>query len=82
MKSTAVQLAKTHIKDNRKFITGNVAEYLIQELDSNELNFFHYLTDNEIEEMNGKAEKWHSLGEEVYAMIRNNFDYDISEFEY
>jgi hypothetical protein len=55
---------------------------MIQEVDSNYNNFFQYLTDAEIEEMNGNPEKWKVLGEEVYTMLRENFDFDITEFEY
>jgi len=82
MKSSALQLAKQIVNDNKSFIEGNIAEYMIQEVDSNDSNFFQYLTDEEIEEMNGNPEKWNELGEEVYEMLRTNFNYDISEFEY
>lgn len=82
MKSSALQLAKQIVNDNKSFIEGNIAEYMIQEVDANENIFFQYLTDEEIEEMNGNTEKWNERGEEVYAMINDNFDFDIEEFEY
>lgn len=82
MKNSALQLAKQIVHDNKSFIEGNIAEYLIQEVDANENNFYQYLTDEEIEAMNGNPEKWHELGEEVYTMLRKNFDFDITEFEY
>ena len=81
MKKSALQLAKQIVNDNKQFIQGNIAEYMIQEVDSNENNFYQYLTDEEIEEMNGNPEKWNQLREEVYMMLKQNFDYDISEFE-
>lgn len=81
MKNTALQLAKQIVIDNEQYIKGNVAEYMILEVDSNDNNFYQYLTDEEIEEMNGNVQKTNDLGEEVYVMLRENFDYDISEFE-
>lgn len=80
MKKSALQLAKQIVNDNKPFIEGNIAEYMIREVDSDNNNFFLYLTDEEIEEMNGNPDKWYELGEEVYAMLRQNFDYDISDF--
>ena len=82
MKASALQLAKQIVNDNKSFIEGNIAEYMIQEVDSNDSNFYQYLTDEEIEEMNEKPEKWNELGEQVHEMLRSNFNYDISEFEY
>lgn len=82
MKSSALQLARQIVNDNKEFIEGNIAEYMIQEVDENENNFYQYLTDEEIEEMNGNPKKWNKLGQEVYAMLRENFDFDISEFQY
>lgn len=81
MKTTAVQLAKQIVNDNKGFIQGNVAEYMIQEVDSNDSNLLQYLTDEEIDEMNNNPEKWNELGEEVYEMLRANFNFDISELE-
>lgn len=82
MKASALQLAKQIVNDNKQFIEGNIAEYMIFEVDSNDNNFYQYLTDEEIEEMNGNPEKFRELGEQVYEMLRSNFNYDISEFEY
>ena len=65
MKASALQLAKQIVNDNKSFIEGNIAEYMIQEVDSNDSNFYQYLTDEEIEEMNEKPEKWNELGEQV-----------------
>lgn len=82
MKKSALQIAKAIVNDNKSFINGNVAEYMIQEIDSNENNFYQYLTDEEIEEMNGNPAKWNELGEQVYKMLNENFNFDISEFVY
>ena len=82
MKASALQLAKQIVNDNKSFIDGNIAEYMIQEVESNDNNFFQYLTDEEIEEMNCNPTKWNELGEQVYKMLNENFNYDISEFEY
>jgi len=81
MKNSAVQLAKQIITDNKSFINGNIAEYMIQEVDSNDNNFYQFLTDKEIEEMNDNQEKWNELGNQVNEMLSDNFDYDITEFE-
>ena len=82
MKNSALQLAKQIVQDNKQFIEGNIAEYMIQEIESDNNNFYQYLTDEEIEEMNGNPEKWNKLSEEVYRMLHENFDYHISEFDY
>ena len=82
MKNSALQIAKSIINDNKSFINGNVAEYMIQEVDANENNFYKYLTDKEIEEMNGNVQKTNDLGEEVFSMLRENFNFDIIEFVY
>jgi len=82
MKNSALQLARQIVNDNKSFIEGNIAEYMIEEIYSNDNNFYQYLTDEEIEEMNDNVQKTHELGEEVFAMLKENFNYDISEFEY
>jgi len=82
MKNSALQIAKAIVNDNKSFINGNVAEYMIQEVDANENNFYQYLTDKEIEEMNGNVQKTNDLGEEVFSMLRENFNFDIMEFVY
>ena len=82
MKNSALQIAKQIVTDNKSFITGNVAEYMIQEVDSNENNFYQYLTDEEIEDLLGNPAKWNELGEQVYKMLNDNFNFDISEFVY
>jgi len=82
MKNSALKIAIAIVNDNKSFINGNVAEYMIQEVDANENNFYQYLTDKEIEEMNGNVQKTNDLGEEVFSMLRENFNFDIMEFVY
>ena len=82
MKAEAIQLATNIVYDNKNFIEGNVAEYMIREFYANDENFYQYLTDEEMEEMNGNEQKWHKLGVEVVNMLKENFNYDISEFIY
>ncbi len=82
MKTTSVQIAKQIINDNNQYINGNIAEYMIKEVDSDDNNFFQFLTDEEIEDMDGNQEKWNKFGEEVYSMLKEIFNYDISEFKY
>jgi hypothetical protein len=82
MKNSALQIAKAIVHDNKQFIEGNIAEYMIQEIEVNDNNFFQYLTDEEIEQMNGNPEKWEGLGNQVYKMIKDNFNYPIHEFVY
>ena len=82
MKNSALKIARAIVNDNKSFIEGNIAEYIIQEVDSNDNNFYQYLTDEEMEEMNGDVQKTHDLGEEVFSMLRENFNFDIMEFVY
>ena len=40
MKNSAKQIAKQIVNDNKQYICGNIAEYMIQEVDANENNFY------------------------------------------
>ena len=82
MKNSALQLATQIIQDNKDFISGNITEYMIQEVDMSYNNFFQYLTDEEMYEIDGNQEKWNELEDQVNEMLRENFDYDISKFVY
>ena len=82
MKNSALQLATQIIQDNKDFISGNITEYMIQEVDMSHNNFFQYLTDEEMYEIDGNQEKWNELEDQVNEMLRENFDYDISKFVY
>jgi len=79
MKNSALQLAKQIVNDNKEYIVGNVAEYMIQEVDNDENNFFQYLTDAEIEEIHETPQKWNELGNAVYRMLSENFNYEIEK---
>ena len=82
MKNSALQLATQIIQDNKDFISGNITEYMIQEVDMSYNNFFQYLTDEEMYEIDGNQEKWNELEDQVNEMLRENFDYGISKFVY
>lgn len=83
MKSSALQLAKQIVNDNKRFIEGNISEYMIQEVESNDSNLYQYLTDEEIEECESTIRnKRGNHFRAVQNMLCENFNYDISEFEY
>lgn len=82
MKKSAVQVARQSVQDNKEYITGNIADYLHNEVTQDANSFFCYLTDETIEEMDGNASLWHEKEEEVKEMLYREFNYDISEFEY
>jgi hypothetical protein len=82
MKHSANQLTRAYIHDNKQFINGNIAEHLMLNIEAVS-NYNEYLSDEEIEEyenasLNRKAE----IENEIEAWIKENFDYDITEFEY
>ena len=82
MKNSALQQTRAYVNDNKQFIEGNVSEHLLNNFWNNDNVFYEYLTDEEIENMNNDVELTKKLGEEVEKFINNNFDFDISEFEY
>lgn len=77
MKTNSLQIARQIVDKNRDEIQGNIAEYLCKYIDEDENNFYHFLTDEEMEQMNGKPDVWNQLGEEVYSFFKNNYNYDI-----
>jgi hypothetical protein len=82
MKHSANQLTRAYIHDNKQFINGNIAEHLMLNIEAVS-NYNEYLSDEEIEEyenasLNRKAE----IENEIEAWIKDNFNYDITEFEY
>ena len=82
MKNSAMQLTKAYIHDNAKFIAGNVAEHLMLTIEAVS-NYSEYLADEEIEEyVNASPERKAEIELEVESWIRDNFNFDISEFEY
>jgi len=82
MKNSALQLAKQIVNDSKAFIEGNIADHMIQEVDASENDFYLFLTDEEIESMHGNTEKCNELREEVYSMLKENFNIDIKDFQY
>lgn len=82
MKNSISQYIKAYIHDNKNFIDGNIAEHLLYNFYNNDNVFYEYLTDEEIEEINNNVELTHKKGEEIVTFIKNNFNYDIAEFEY
>ena len=82
MKNSAMQLTKAYIHDNKQFIEGNVAEHLMLTIEAVS-NYSEYLADEEIEEyVNASPERKAEIELEVESWIRDNFNFDISEFEY
>jgi len=77
MKTSILTLTQCYVNDNKSFIKGNVAEYLISEAYNNDNYFFWYLSDEEIEEINGHPELWTKKWDEVVYFINFNFNYEI-----
>ena len=77
MKNSILTLTQSYVSDYSQFINGNVAEYLILEADVGENYFFWYLSDEEIEEINGNPELWAKKWDEVVEFLKSNFDYEI-----
>ena len=82
MKKTALQLAKQLVNDSKENIEGNIADYMIMEVGETQESFFEYLTEAEITEAESDSNAWNKLSFEVTDMLRANFDYDITKFEY
>lgn len=82
MKNSALQIANQIVNDSKKYIDGNIADHMIQQVGASENSFYLFLTDEEIEEVNGNHEKWNELREQVYSMLRENFDIDIDDLFY
>lgn len=77
MKNSILTLTQSYVSDNSQFINGNVAEHLILEADVDNNYFFWYLSDEEIEEINGNPELWAKKWDEVVEFLNSNFDYEI-----
>ncbi len=82
MKNSASQIAKQIVQDHKEFIEGNISEYLIHETLKNDVNLYQYLTEDEIKVINENTDIWMKHDQEVEKMLIDNFDFDISEFEY
>lgn len=82
MKNSASQLTRAYIHDNKQFIEGNVAEHLMLNLEAISC-YSEYLSDEEIEEYeNASLERKSEIESEIENWINDNFNFDISEFEY
>jgi hypothetical protein len=82
MKHSANQLTRAYIHDNKQFINGNIAEHLMLNIEAVS-NYNEYLSDEEIEEYeNASPDRKAEIENEIEAWIKENFDYDITEFEY
>ena len=82
MKASAIQLANQIINDNKEYIEGNIANYMLDCLYSNDQEIFQFLTDQEIEDYHNGEDLSKCLIEEVKEMFLTYFDFDIDEFEY
>lgn len=82
MKNSALQLTKAYVKDFQNVIEGNVAEHLMLNLKAVSC-YNEYLSDDEVEEYNNAStERQSEIEEEIKKWINDNFNFDISEFEY
>lgn len=82
MKPAILQLTKQYVQDSRQYNEGNIAEFLLLGAESVDNGYFFYLTDDEIEEYENNSERRIELETEIKDWIKNNFDFDFSEFEY
>ena len=82
MKHSAMQLTRAYIHDNREFIEGNIAEHLMLNLKAFS-SYYEYLSDEELEEYdNASIKRTRAIEIEVEEWIDDNFNYDITDFEY
>ena len=82
MKNSASQLTRAYIHDNKQFREGNIAEHLMLNLDGVSC-YYEYLTEEEIEEYdNAPSARKAEMEEEIKNWINDNFDFDITDFEY
>ena len=85
MKNSALQFTRQYVKDAQSngYINGNVAEHLILNVQSEDQGYQSYLTDDEIENYeSSSSEKRAETRNEIEAWITDNFNFDVSEFEY
>ena len=82
MKATAKQLTRAYVHDFKSSIDGNVADHLLATIDSVS-NYDEYLDDEEIEEYeNASPDRRAEVQQEIKDFIKDNFDFDINDFEY
>lgn len=76
MKKLALQIAKQIVSDNKQFISGNIADYMIEDVGQCMESFFEYLTEEEITAVESDTIAWNKHSNDVTTMLRENFDYD------
>ena len=81
MKTGILTLTQGSVSDNEDYISGNVAEYLINEARIDENYFFWYLSDEEIKEIEENDELRSKKWNEVVDFLKENFNYKIKKFE-
>lgn len=81
MKSSIYQLTAGVVEDNRNYINGNAAEYLLNNAENEEFGWQWYLTSKEALDfdMNDETRKKHI--EEITEFIKENFDYEVGNIE-
>lgn len=82
MKTSALQLTKAYIHDHKQYIDGNVAEHLASMAENSESGYIEYLTGDEISEYETNVDMHNHYEETIVNFIYENFDYDISKFEF
>lgn len=83
MKNSALQLTRQYVNDSTEYIDGNVAEHLILNVQSADQGYLEYLSEDEIEEYEyATPERRAEIQDEIENWINDNFNLDISEFEY
>jgi hypothetical protein len=83
MKDSVLQFTKQYIADNKEYISGNVAEHLIELAKNLDRGYQDYMNHDEIEEYeNATPKRAAQIEKEIRAWINKNFNFDIKEFEY
>ena len=83
MKNSALQFTRQYVNESTEYIDGNVAEHLILNVQSADQGYLEYLSEDEIEEYeNATPERRAEIQNEIENWINDNFDFDVSEFEY
>ena len=83
MKNAILQYTNQAVVDSKGFIEGNVAEYLILSTQSENFEYRFYLSDEEYDEYEKASnERRQEIRDEVDNWIRENFNFNISEWNY
>ena len=79
MKNSALTLTEAFVYDNKKYISGNIAEYLINNTKELEFGYYFFLTEEEIDLFEKSSEKKIELIKNVNDFILENFNYEIED---